>query len=131
MMIFGTDVLRQQTPVDDAAFHDRLKHGEDIAVHLRLVSYQRAGGVQNSRIDLPATAGLEPIGARVKQNSVVALVPIFQTAVDVVLGCTGLEAHEGVWEIVFGEIVLGRKIIRLGLAALSYQAGERIALMHV
>src|SRR5258707_8803974 len=121
MMIFGTNIFCKQDAVEDAAFHDRLKHGEDIAVHLRLVSYERAGGVQNSRIDLPTGAGLQPVGARVKENSVVALVPTFQTPVNVVLGCAGLEAHEGVGEIVFSEVVLRWKIIRLGLAALSHQ----------
>src|SRR6266852_4351192 len=55
--------------------------------------------MQDSRIDLPASAGLEP--------------------------------HEGVWEIVFGEVVLRRKIIGLGLATLSYQTGECIVLMKM
>src|SRR5258708_501680 len=50
---------------------------------------------------------------------------------DVVLGGAGLEAHESVWKIVFGEVVLRRKIIGLGLAALSYQAREGIALMKM
>src|SRR5258708_7078370 len=50
---------------------------------------------------------------------------------NVVLGCAGLEAHESVWKIVFGKVVLRRKIIGLGLAALSYQTGECIALMEM
>src|SRR5437588_472514 len=43
---------------------------------------------------------------------------------DVVLGCAGLEAHEGVWEIVFGEGVLRRKVIGLRLAALPAKGVE-------
>src|SRR5712672_3258696 len=87
--------------------------------------------MQNSRINLPTSAGLQAVGARVKKNSIVALVPIFQTSADVVLRRSRIEAHECVWEIVFCEVVLRWKIISLRLAALSYQTRQCIALMKM
>src|ERR1700682_3124602 len=87
--------------------------------------------MQDSRIHLPSGAGLEPVGAGMKQHSIVALVPIFETTPDVVLGGTGFKTHEGVGEIIFSEVVLRRKIVSFGLAALTHQLGLSIALMHV
>ncbi len=130
-MIFGRHILGQQTPIDDAAFHHGLEHREDVAVDLRFVGDQRSRGVQNSGIDLPARAGLQPVGARMEQNSVVAFVPVFEASPHVVFRGAGLEAHERVREIVFGEIVLRREVVRLGLAALPHQFGLRVALVHV
>ena len=66
-----------------------------------------------------------------KQDSVVALVPVLETSPHVVLGGAGLEAHEGVWEIIFGQIVLRREVVSFRLAALAHQLSLSVALVHV
>ncbi len=129
--MFRGDVLGQQFPTDDASFHFGLEHGKHIAVHLRLVGHQRAGSVQDSGVDLPACARLQTIGTRVKENSVVALVPFFQAAADVFFGRARLQAHVGVGKIVLYLVVLRRKVIGFRLSLLPHQLGEGIALVHV
>src|SRR5437867_4085971 len=52
LMMFGRNILGHQTPIDDAALDDGLKHREDVTVDLRLVGDQRTRRVQDSRIDL-------------------------------------------------------------------------------
>ena len=129
--MFVRDVLGEQIPTDDAAFDLGLEHGEDIAVHLRLVGDERAGSVQDAGIDLPAGAGLQTIGAGVEEDSVVALVPFFQAAADVFFGRAGLQAHVGVGKVVLDLVVLRREVIGFRLALLAHQLGERVALVHV
>ena len=99
--------------------------------HLRLVGAERPGGVQDAGIDLPAGAGLQPVGPRQEGDAVVALVPVLEAAAHVLLGGARLEAHEGVREVVVGLVVLRREVVRLGLAAAADQLGLRIALVHV
>jgi hypothetical protein len=131
VVVFGADVLGHQAPIDDAAFDDRLKHGEDVACDLRFVGDQAIRGMQDSGIDLPACAGFQPVGAGVKQDSVVAFVPVFETAPDIVLGGAGFETHEGVGEIVLGEVVLRREVVGFRFPALAHQLGLGVALVHV
>ena len=130
-MCVSGDVFGQQFPTDDASFHFGLEHGKHIAVDLRLVGHERAGSMQDSGVDLPARTRFQTIGTRMKENSVVALVPFFQAAADIFFGCAGLEAHVGVGKIVLYLIVLGRKVIGFRLSLLTHQLGESIALMHV
>ena len=87
--------------------------------------------MQDAGIHLPSRAGFQAVSAGVEQNSVVALVPILETPPDVVLGGAGFETHEGVGEIVFGEVVLGREIVSFGFAALAHQLGLGVTLVHV
>src|SRR5450631_281754 len=87
--------------------------------------------MEDSGVDLPACARFETVGSRVKQNSVVTLVPFFQAVADIILGGAGLQAHIGVGEVVLYLVVLRRKVIGFGLSLLSNEFGESIALMHV
>jgi hypothetical protein len=66
-----------------------------------------------------------------KENSVVAFVPILETAPHVILSGAGFEPHERIGKIVFRQVVLWRKVIGLGLPALANQLGDLIALVHV
>jgi hypothetical protein len=77
--------LTSRIPRHGAAFDQRLIHREDVGIDLRLVGHQRAGGVQNAGIDLPSGAGFEFVGAGEIENFVIAFVPLFETAADVVL----------------------------------------------
>src|SRR5678816_179518 len=87
--------------------------------------------MQNPGVNLPSRARLQPISLRMIQDSVVAFVPSLQTTPDVILLRAGLEAHEGVWEIIVLEIILRRKIVSLGFAALADFARVLVKLMHV
>ena len=69
----------------------------------------------------PAGAGLQAVGPREIEDAVVAPIPVLEAAADLRLGRAGLEAHEGVREIVADVVVLRREIIRLGLALLTDQ----------
>ena len=131
MLCSAGNVLGQQFPTDDAAFHLGLEHGKYVAVHLRLVGHERSGSVQNAGVDLPPGAGLQTIGAGVKEDSVVALVPFFQAAADIFFGRARLQAHVGVGKIVLYLVVLRREVIGFRLSLLPHQLGEGIALVHV
>ena len=65
------------------------------------------------------------------ENAVVAFVPIREALAHLRLGRAGLEAHEGVREIVADVVVLRRKIITLRLAFLPDQLGLFGVLVHV
>ncbi len=65
------------------------------------------------------------------EDAVIAFVPALQAAAHVVARSAGLEAHEGVGEIVVLEIVLGREVVGLGLALLSDARGELIGLVEM
>src|SRR6185437_11214555 len=87
--------------------------------------------MQNTRIDLPSRAGLQPISLRMIKDAIVALVPALQAAPDIVARRAGLKTHEGIRKIVVLEIVLRREIVsfRFGIAA---NAPRRFfALVHV
>ncbi len=129
--MLGGDVFDQEVPGHAAAFDERLIHGEDIGIDLRLVGNERAGGVQNSRIDLPASAGLELIGAGEIEDAVVAFIPLFETTAEVSLRCPGVQTHEGVGEVVLFEVVLRREVVGFGLAVLAYKRGLLVALVQV
>ena len=88
---------------------------------MRLVGAERTGRVQDARADEPAGAGLQAIGAGEIEDAVVAFVPIFEAFADLRLGRAGLEAHEGVGEIVADVVVLRREIIGFRLAFLADQ----------
>jgi hypothetical protein len=87
--------------------------------------------VKDAGIDLPPGARLESVGARQKQDSIVALVPVLEAAPDVGLRGARLEAHERVGEGVLDLIVLRGKVIRLGLAFLPDLTRERVVLVQV
>ena len=99
-MLFLGHVLDQQLPRHRPALDQRLIHAEHVGAPLRLVGHQRAGGVQDAGRHQPAGAGLQPIGLAEVEDAVVALVPAFQAAADVVLGRARLQAEEGVGEVV-------------------------------
>jgi hypothetical protein len=65
------------------------------------------------------------------QNAIVALIPILQTAHDIIFGCARLEPKERVREIVLNDVVLRREVIRFGFASLADSFGKLVALMHV
>ena len=75
--------------------------------------------------------GLQAVGLGEIQNAVVAFVPAFEAAAHVVARGAGFEAHEGVGEMVVGEVVLRREVVGLGLALLSDAGGELVGLMQV
>ena len=50
-----------------------LRDAESLA---RLISLENGKALKDARVDLPTGAGLESEGAREKQNTVVALVPV-------------------------------------------------------
>ncbi len=130
-MLRRRHVLGQQAPVDDSPFDLGLKHRKDVAVHLRLVGDQRSGRVQDAGIDLPSGSRLQLEGAGEKEDAVVALVPVLETAPHIGLGRSRLEPHERVRKMVFELVVLRRKVIRLGLAAAADARGILVALVHV
>ena len=92
------DVFDQQLPGHAPAFDHRLVHAEDVRTPLRLISQQRARGVEDARRDQPAGAGLETISLGVVEDPVIALVPPFEAAMNVGLGRARLESHERVRE---------------------------------
>ena len=114
VLVLG-DVLDEQAPGHAPAFDHRLVHAEDVGAPLRLVGHERAGGVQDAWGDQPAGAGLEAVGLREVEDAVVPLVPTLQAAADVVLGRPGLQAEEGVGEVVAGPVELGGEVVALGL----------------
>src|SRR6266852_4319043 len=83
-------ILDQETPRDVPALDHALVHAEDVAAPLRFVSAETARSMKDRGTDQPTAAGLEPIRFREIQNSVVALVPIFQTFSNLGLGGAGL-----------------------------------------
>ena len=131
VMELGQHVLGQQAPIDDAALDFRLEHREHIAVDLGLIGHQRTGSVQDAGIDLPSAAGFETVSAGVEKNSVVSAVPVLKAAVDIFFCGSGLEAHVGVGKVIAELVVLRREVVGFGLALLSDQLGELVALMHV
>ena len=87
--------------------------------------------MKNAGIHLPAGAGLQSVRARVIQNAVVTSVPVFQTANDIVFGCSRLESKKRVGKVVLNDVVLGRKIIGFRLSFLPDLFSKLLALMHV
>src|SRR5262249_58482024 len=65
------------------------------------------------------------------QNSIVALIPILQTAHDIIFGCAWLQTKERVRKIVLNDVVLRREVIRFGFAFLADGFCKLLALMHV
>src|SRR5881296_1673839 len=65
------------------------------------------------------------------QNAIVALIPILQTAHDIIFGCAWLQTKERVRKIVLNDVVLRREVIRFGFAFLADFFGKLVALMHV
>ena len=98
---------------------------------LRLVGDQRSRSVQDARRHQPAGARLQAIGLAVVEDAVVALVPALQAAADVLLGRAGLQAEEGVGEVVADGVQLRWKIVRLRFTLLTDEGGLRVALVHV
>ena len=121
----------KQRPRHRPAFDQGLIHGEHVGAPLRLVGHQGAGRVQDAGRDQPAGAGLQAIRLAVVEDAVVALVPAFQAAADVVLGRAGLQAEEGVGEVIADGVQLGWKIIRLRFTLLADQGRLRVVLVHV
>ncbi len=130
-VVFRGHVFHEQRPRNFAAFDERLIHAEHVTAPLRLVSAKRTGRVKNARRNQPASAGFQAIGAAEVENAVVAFVPVFEAAADLGFGRAGLEAHEGVGEIVADVVVLRREIIRFRFAFQTKQRGLLGALMHV
>src|SRR5262245_57712678 len=87
--------------------------------------------MQDAGVDLPAAANVQAICAGVIEDAVVALAPVLEAAAYVRCRGAGLEAHERVRKIVLELVVLGRKVIGLGLALTAHQRRMRIALVHV
>src|SRR5262252_8887812 len=65
------------------------------------------------------------------QNAIVALIPILQTAHDIVFGCARLQTKERVRKIVLNDVVLRREVIRFRFTSLADFFGKLLALMHV
>ena len=124
-------VLDEQAPRHGPAFDHRLVHAEDVGAPLRLVGDERAGGVQDAGRHEPAGAGLEAIRLAEVEDAVVALVPAFEAAANVLLRRAGLQAEEGVGEVVADGVELRRKVVGLGLALLADQRGLGVVLVHV
>ena len=129
--MLGRHVLGQQRSRRDPALDFRLEHREDVAVDLRLIRHERAGRVQDPGIDLPPGPNLQPEGPRQVQDAVVAAVPVLEASPDLGLRRPGLEAHEGVREVVVGLVVLRREVVRLGLAFAAEELRLLLALMQV
>ena len=88
-------------------------------------------GVQDAGIDLPAAAWLQQIGACVKQDAVVALVPALKATLDVCLGGARFKPHVGVRKVVVQLVVLRWKVISLRLALVPDELREGVALVHM
>src|SRR5262245_31200096 len=65
------------------------------------------------------------------QNAIVALIPILQTAHDIILGCAWFQTKECVRKIVLYDVVLRREVGGLRFASLAVLFGKLLALMHV
>src|SRR5579884_1700249 len=65
------------------------------------------------------------------QQTIVAFVPPFETSANIVARCSRLKAHERIRKIIAFEVVLRRKIIRLGLGIASDAARELFRLVEV
>ena len=124
-------VFYQQLPRHLATLDEVLVHAEHVATPLWLVGAEATGGMQNAGRNKPAGARLETVGAAKVEDAVVSLVPILEALAHLLLGRAGLEAHEGVREIVADVVVLRRKIITLRLAFLPDQLRLLGVLVHV
>ena len=131
LVLVGGHVLHEQRPGHVAAFHEALVHAEDVAAPLGFIGHEGAGGVEDARSDHPARAWLQTVGLGEIEDAVVALVPVFDAAAHLLAGGAGLEAHEGVGEVVADGVHLGREVIGLGLAFLAHQRGLFGVLVHV
>ena len=124
-------VFHEEGPRHFAALDEVLIHAEDVGAPLGLVGAEGAGGVENARVDEPAGADLEAVGFGEIEDAVVALVPVADALFDLLLGGAGLEAHEGVGEVVADGVVLGREVVGLGFAFLADELRLGGALVHV
>ena len=124
-------VLDEEGPRYFAAFDEVLVHAEHVGTPLRLIGAERAGSVEDARVDEPAGAGLELVGLGEGEDLVVTLVPVGDALADLGLGRAGLEAHERVREIVADVVVLGREVVGLRLAFETEQLGLLGVLVHV
>ncbi len=87
--------------------------------------------MKNARRNEPAGAGLQAIRAGEIENSIIALIPVFQTATHLRFGGAGLESHEGIGKIVADIVMLRGKVVRFGFAFLADEFGLFGILMHV
>ena len=124
-------VLYEERPWHFAALDEVLIHAEDVAAPLWFIGAERAGRVKNARIDQPTGAYFQAVSLGKIEDAVVALVPIADALLDLLLRRAGLEAHEGIGEIVADGIVLRREVVGLGFAFLADQLRLRGALVHV
>ena len=124
-------VLDEESPRNFTAFDEVLVHPEDVGAPLRFVGAKRARGVQDAGIDEPAGAGLQLVGLGKLADLVVALVPVRDAVVDLLASGAGLEAHEGVGEVVADVVVLWREVVGLGFAFLTDEGSLLAALVHV
>jgi hypothetical protein len=62
-----------------------------------------------ARADQPPAAGLQSVGLGEIQNAVISFIPIFDAFPHLGFSCAGLQAEEGVGEIVADVIVLRGK----------------------
>jgi hypothetical protein len=74
---------------------------------------------------------MEFVGFRQIEDAVVPLIPAFQAAADVVLGGSGLEAHERVRKVVVLEVILRREVIGFRLAPAADLLRKLVGLVHV
>src|SRR5262249_49245348 len=65
------------------------------------------------------------------QNAIVALIPILQTAHDIIFGCAWLQTKERVREIVLNDVVLRREVISFGFSSFVDFFSKLVGLMHV
>lgn len=130
MLVLG-HVLHEERAGDLASFDEILIHAEDIRSPLWFVGAEGAGGVEDAGIDEPAGAGLEFVGFGELEDFVVALLPVGDAIVDLLSGRAGLEAHEGVGEVVADVVVLGWEVIGLGFSLLADERGLLGVLVEV
>ena len=87
--------------------------------------------MQNAGRNEPARAELEPVCRGQTENSVVALLPVFEALPDVCLGRARNETHKRIRKVIVDVVELRRKVITFGLRFLVDERGILRTLMHV
>ncbi len=131
LMLFLGHVFDQEVPWYRATFHEVLVHPKNVTTPLRFVGAERSWGVEDARGDEPSGAWLQSVGPREIEDSVVALVPVFDAAPDLFPCGPGFEAHERVGKIIADVVVLRREVVRLGFTFLPHEFCLFGILVHV
>lgn len=131
LVFLGGHIFDKEGPGYVASFDDRLEHAEDVATPLGFVGAEGARGVQDAGWDQPTGTAFESVGAGQVENTIVAAVPIFEAASEVIAGCAGFESHKGIAEVVVDVVVLGREVVAFGFPFLSDEGRIFLGLVHV